>query len=734
MRLHTYAGTKSQCRLPGYLILMLLIPLLSSAQFQIPDSDNLKWEGDIASRLIDSCDAFLLQEIKNSMQERIPLWHRDLSSMEKYTLSIAENRRRFAHMIGVRDDRIAIPEPEICGLVAEGKNYRVQAIRWPVMDQVHGEGLLIIPNEATWEKAAVVIPDADQSPEEILGISGSLDLRCQTARIYAEQGYVVIVPTLINRQMNQWNISNREFIYRSAYELGRHIIGYEVQKILAANDWFSNQGISDITVSGWGEGGLLAFYTGAIDTRVNNTEVSGYFGSRQRIWEEPAYRNVFGLLKEFGDAEIGSLIAPRHLVIHSDGRAPEINVPTGVNAGKPGILQAPDRLGVNNELDRLNNFLSGLAWKASLEESPVPTQEPARLIDLPDHLSRHQRQLKELDRFNQWLLQGSKYVRDNFMSGLNYENLEAFKKSTASYREYFAQEVIGEFDQTLLPFNVRSRPFPMENRELTAFEVVLDVFPGLFAYGLLILPPNLEAGEQRPVVVCQHGLEGRPQSTIGEKDYKAYKAFASRLAERGYITFAPQNIYIFEDRFRTLQFKANSIKKTLFSLMVPQHRQITEWLSTLPFVDSTRIAFYGLSYGGKSAMRIPPLVSKYCLSICSADFNEWVWKNASSISPYSYIRTGEYEIFEWDLGSTFNYAEMATLIAPRPFMVERGHFDGVAPDEMVAHEYAKVRHLYNARLNIGDRTEIEWFAGPHTINGKGTFDFLDKHLKFTPRN
>ena len=274
----------------------------------------------------------------------------------------------------------------------------------------------------------------------------------------------------------------------------------------------------------------------------------------------------------------------------------------------------------------------------------------------------------------------------------------------------------------------------MENQELTAFEVVLDVFPGLFAYGLLILPPDLETGEQRPVVVCQHGLEGRPQSTIGEQDFKAYKAFASRLAERGYITFAPQNIYIFEDRFRTLQFKANSIKKTLFSLMVPQHRQITEWLSTLPFVDSTRIAFYGLSYGGKSAMRIPPLVSKYCLSICSADFNEWVWKNASSISPYSYVRTGEYEIFEWDLGSTFNYAEMATLIAPRPFMVERGHFDGVAPDEMVAHEYAKVRHLYNARLNIGDRTEIEWFAGPHTINGKGTFDFLDKHLKFNPRN
>ena len=29
-----------------------------------------------------------------------------------------------------------------------------------------------------------------------------------------------------------------------------------------------------------------------------------------------------------------------------------------------------------------------------------------------------------------------------------------------------------------------------------------------------------------------------------------------------------------------------------------------------------------------SAMRIPALVEGYCLSICSADFNEWVLKNA----------------------------------------------------------------------------------------------------------
>ena len=93
--------------------------------------------------------------------------------------------------------------------------------------------------------------------------------------------------------------------------------------------------------------------------------------------------------------------------------------------------------------------------------------------------------------------------------------------------------------------------------------------------------------------------------------------------------------------------------------------------------------------------------------------------------------TGEYEIFEWDLGSTFNYAEMAALIAPRPFMVERGHFDGVAPDETVAYEFAKVRFLYEAKLKLpSDHCQLEWFVGPHTIHGVGTFEFLHRHLNW----
>ena len=260
---------------------------------------------------------------------------------------------------------------------------------------------------------------------------------------------------------------------------------------------------------------------------------------------------------------------------------------------------------------------------------------------------------------------------------------------------------------------------------------MLDVWPDVFAFGILLVPKDLHPGERRPVVVCQHGLEGRPRDTIENNDaYHYYKQFAARLAQQGFVTFSPQNPYIGKDRFRLIQRQGHPLKLALFSFILGQHERLLDWLASQPFVDPERIGFYGLSYGGKTAVRVPPLLDRYALSICSADFNEWVWKNTRIDSRYSYLVTSEYDMIEFDFANVVNYSELANLMAPRPFMVERGHHDGVAPDEWVAYEYAKIRYFYATKLKIPENTEIEFFDGPHTINGKGTVDFLRKHLKW----
>jgi hypothetical protein len=119
------------------------------------------------------------------------------------------------------------------------------------------------------------------------------------------------------------------------------------------------------------------------------------------------------------------------------------------------------------------------------------------------------------------------------------------------------------------------------------------------------------------------------------------------------------------------------VKASMFSVMLRHHEQWLRWLATLPNVDAQCIGFYGLSYGGESAMRLPTVLEGYALSICSGDFNDWTRKVASTSYPRSFMFTDEFEMPYFNMGSTFNYAELSYLIFPRPFMVERGHHGGI---------------------------------------------------------
>ena len=724
------------------------------------DTKPLTLEGDIASHLVAGVDKFLLDELAASVAKRPAYWNRDFSSHETYEKSVEPNRKRLAHILGLRDSRTAFAGLQLDGttatssLVGQTDRITIHAVSWPAFRDVTGTGLLLEPRGRDVMANVVAIPDSGQIPEQIAGLSLGLTPELQYARRLAESGCRVVVPMLIDRQEKISRLTRREFLYRSAFELGRQLVGYEIQKTLAVVDWYKKSWpAKPVGVIGWGEGGLITQYAAAVDTRIDAACVSGYFDSRQNIWQEPIDRNVFGLLEQFGDAELVSLIAPRSFIVDA-ARGPEATIPGG--RGAPSRVVTPALGSVKQELARAERLIEKLDPPAKLQlveggQKPLAGQALGQFLkslasdaalgqageDNITHLRknfdaapRHAAQFHEIDRHTQWLLRESPFVRKQFYKP-DTSSVAKFEASNEKYRTQFYDDVIGRFDRERLPLNARSRKI-YDTEKWVGHEVVLDVFPNVIAYGILLLPRDLKADEKRPVVVCQHGLEGRPQDII-QGDHRAYHDFAAKLAERGFITFSPQNLYIFTDRFRTLQRKANPLKKTLFSVIIPQHQQIVDWLKTLPYVDEKRIAFYGLSYGGKTAMRVPPVVTDYCLSICSADFNEWVDKNASTRNPYSYVNSGEYEIFEWDLGSTFNYAEMAGLIAPRPFMVERGHYDGVASDETVGWEFAKVRFLYQGKLKLKDRCEIEWFDGPHTINGKGTYEFLHRHLNWPKR-
>lgn len=764
---------------------------------ELPGTARIDWpEADLSGRLMDGAHRFIDQKIAESEAQRGRAWSRDFSSPEAYARSVAPNRERFRTIIGAVDDRpppamerygVDVDQP----LVGETAAFTVWQVRWPVVDGVWGCGLLVEPR-GTPRGHVVLVPDSNEVPEESVGLHGAWSVRddkaperAPAARL-AASGFTVIVPVTVSRdklitddaQLAKSDQTYREWIYRQAYHMGRHVIGYEVQTVLAAVDWLEaiHGPGAMIGVCGRGDGGLTALYAAAVDTRIDAVLVSDSFDSRQDVWREPIDRNVWGLLREFGDAEIAGLVLPRGLVIEclarsepSSDREPGRSV--GAAAGEPddfppgkGVRRPPHLDTVNREIARveLGDMLAAPTIVVS-ETGPLSETALEGFITLLgahelrpwggetladrresfDPAARHLRYVKEIEGHVQRLVRQADKTRDDGFLFTVMPELAGGKWSTdrrhpthdaatfiegaRAYRERFHVEAMGRFDDPLMAPNARSR-IVAESDAWTAYDVVLDVYPGFFAWGVLVLPKNLEPGERRPVVVCQHGRNGVPLDLVNMNN-PAYSNAAAVLAERGFVTFAPHNLYRGEDRYRWLCRKANNVGTTLFSFIIASHDQITRWLAAQPFVDPERIAFYGLSYGGETAVRVPPILERYCLSICSGDFNQWTRKVAATDEAFSFMRTIEWEMPYWNLGRTFDYAEMSYLMVPRPFMVERGHHDLVGRDPWVAHEYAKVRWLY-AQLGLADRTEIEFFQGGHSMNLQRSVAFLHKHLQW----
>lgn len=750
----------------------------ASAAEPLPGTQPLTLDGDLAAQMVSGIDRYLDRVLADAPKHRAHWWPRDASSpeaaLESLTSAAETNRIRLRHILGVVDQRepvtmrfvapVGADPAQNTAEVGRGPNYRVYAVAWNVFRGVEGEGLLLMP-EGEPKADLIAVPDCDWTPEQLAGLEPGLPLEHQFARRLTEAGCRVLVPALIDRSdrfaghpgVRSVKHSQRETLWRASYQMGRTPLGYEIQKLLAAADWLAAQaGFSrhkpQLGILGYGEGGLLAFYAGALDTRFAAVGVCGAFGLSERNPELPIYRNVWSLLDRFGDAEVAALIWPRALLIEH-GQYPEA-AHTDQGGGAPGRLWRPALFEVRREVERFRSLLNApsggldlvealpdevgaettLAWIArrllSLAALPADSRTPPRATQpLTDPITRTRRQYLQLLEDTQHLMRESEYTRREFWKRADFKSLPGFTNSAGWYRDYFRDEIVGMIPPATLPPTPRSRLIYQTNG-IRGYEVVLDVHPDLFAYGILVLPAGCKPGERRPVVVCQHGLEGRPRDLADPRvQNEAYHQYAFRLAERGFVTFAPQNPYIGRTTFRQVLRKAQPLGLTLWSFIVRQHEVLTDWLARQEFVDPSRIAFYGLSYGGKTAMRVPVLVDRYCLSICSADFNEWIWKNVSARAPYSYLWTVEYDMPEFNLGNTFNYAELSWLICPRPFMVERGHDDGVAPDEWVAYEYAKTRRHY-VKLGLADRTEIEFFNGPHTIHGVGTFEFLHRHLKW----
>ena len=99
---------------------------------------------------MDGAHRFVERKIDESIEERQKYWKRDFTSRQAYERSVEPNRQRFMKSIGVVDPRVPVAlerfgDDDNPALIAETSAYRVYQVRWPVLENVSGEGLLLQP-------------------------------------------------------------------------------------------------------------------------------------------------------------------------------------------------------------------------------------------------------------------------------------------------------------------------------------------------------------------------------------------------------------------------------------------------------------------------------------------------------------------------------------------------------------------------------------------------------------
>ena len=561
------------------------------------------------------------------------------------------SREKLRELIGAQD-----PRSTATGFIAHAGG-----VQWPVVEGVMAEAAFVEPKGPP--KCYHIALDQHQQ---------AMKSACLTVvpKLFASGPSGVTGNPRLGKVTEQ---PPREFLYRMAYPMGRHPLGYEVQTVLAAVDnLMLRQPRRPISITALGGvSSLVALLACALDTRIDECTAVNLNFDLSDLSRLPVEFNIWHWAEHFDQSRLAALVSPRKLTI----------APWHIIADTP-------------------------AFDARSLQRSTALQTDSR----------------EPPSINQWIDYTQRLIRE-----ATWQRPAWFASQPRDQARQALAGTWGELPEALLPLKVETST-RYSQPTYTGYEVRIPVTGTVEAYGHLLIPTGMKPGERRALIVTQHGLEGRPEDTIlPEKSRIVYDEFARKLVDQGYIVYSPQNPYILGERFRTLQRKANPLGLSMYSFILAQHRQTLNWLETLPFVDAARIGYYGLSYGGVTALRVPPLEPRYKVVVCSGNFNEWLWKLTSIEDPFSFMFTKEYEAIDWNLGPRFGHAEMAALIAPRPFLVERGHSDSVGIDEWVAYEFAKAKRYY-AQAGAPDLAEITYFDGPHRIHGDYAYAFLRKHL------
>jgi dienelactone hydrolase len=388
----------------------------------------------------------------------------------------------------------------------------------------------------------------------------------------------------------------------------------------------------------------------------------------------------------------------------------------------------------------------------STERPPAAADTPADpIFSAVDLDARRERLYRAWERY---LLGEARraYARRERHWTWDFTSLAAYERSVAGMRRRW-KAVLGGWPRTRVPLRPRVEVLADEAETGGRYRlerVWFTALPGIEIDALLLTPPAPPGSGPRPAVLVQHGLSGTPEAAVGlvpDGATNPYRRIGLRLAERGFIVLAPHMVGGFghpdtgqlytahlsgvaQGRARTqLNRLAIEYRRTLMGLEMFMLSRAVDYLAAHPGVDPARIGMYGLSQGGQSALWLPALDTRIAATVISGFFNERFGKQLVPSDRYvAYLETEEEDKFLMGRLNAFGDAELASLICPRPLLVEHGKQDRIGWWEYVRDEFQRARSFYE-RLGIAERTALAIHEYGHIAEGSESLPFLDQWLR-----
>lgn len=216
-----------------------------------------------------------------------------------------------------------------------------------------------------------------------------------------------------------------------------------------------------------------------------------------------------------------------------------------------------------------------------------------------------------------------------------------------------------------------------------------------------------------------------------------HKDFAVMLCRAGFVVAAPeiscfgerQNDYSYLNTVNDQPVPSTCHHSSMLALhlglsvagiRVHDGIKLVDYLqSRTDIIDGNRIGAMGISGGGMHTLFSAAVDDRIKASVISGYFSTF----KESILAMHHCSCN----FVPGLGQFGEMADVAGLMAPRPFLVEAATRDPIFPIAAVKRGVQQARAIY-AQFEASQQIETDIFEGRHEINGPKAVEFLKRHL------